>query len=71
LLVGKYRCFVKSDWENGLLMLALGSDPKLKALAESELAEKPDTLELGHAWWGYSEAAEGKAQSAARVRAAD
>src|SRR5690606_27927305 len=26
LLVGKYSCFVKGDWDTGLPMLALGSD---------------------------------------------
>lgn len=70
LLVGQYQCFVKRDWENGLLMLALGSDTKLKKLATAELNEERDALLLGNAWWEYSEEAKGKAKAAAQSRAA-
>ncbi len=58
LVVGKYRCFEKGDWENGLPMLAMGNDPGLKAAAEQELA-KPSTADdqtkLGDAWWELAE----------------
>lgn len=70
LLVGQYQCFVKRDWDNGLLMLALGSDEKLKKLATGELSEERKPLDLGNAWWDYSEGVEGKAKAAARLRAA-
>ena len=36
-MVGKYRCFNKGNWITGLPMLALGSDPELKALAIVDL----------------------------------
>jgi formylglycine-generating enzyme required for sulfatase activity len=42
LAVGKYLCFVKDDWDQGLSRLAKGADNKLKALAESELSALAD-----------------------------
>jgi len=54
LSAGRYLCLVKSDWEKGLPMLALGSDADLKAVAVKELkdANSPDTqVALGDAWW--------------------
>ena len=52
--MGQYRCFLVGDWQRGLPRLAAGSDAKLKALAEAELA-KPTTGEsyvnLGDGWW--------------------
>jgi hypothetical protein len=69
-LVGRYQCFIKGDWENGLLMLALGSNETLKKLAEAELAEKSDPYVLGNAWWDYSEKADGRQQAGTRQRAA-
>jgi hypothetical protein len=50
---GKYLCFVKKDWNQGILMLALGDDAKLKALAQQELDELSPTRpeQLGDNWW--------------------
>ncbi len=49
---GKYLCFVKKDWDRGILMLALGNDPTLQAVAQKELEElspmPPD--QLGDLW---------------------
>lgn len=70
LLVGGYTCFVKGNWEDGLLMLALGNDEKLESLAGQELSEVKNELELGNAWWDYSETITGKPQTAAKQRAA-
>ena len=42
LSVGKFHCFVRSDWEKGLAFLARGSDADLKALAASEQAGPSD-----------------------------
>ena len=39
LIVGKYECFTKSDWDKGLPMLAKGSNEELKALAEEDIAD--------------------------------
>ncbi len=72
LAVGRYRCLVKGDWENGLPMLALGSDGVLKELAMKELGEaaKPEEqAELGDRWWELSEGEEGMEREQVRARA--
>jgi formylglycine-generating enzyme required for sulfatase activity len=51
--VGKYLVLFKRDWARGLPMLAMGSDPSLKALAAQELATPADAAAqaaLGEAW---------------------
>ena len=30
LIYGKYACLVKGEWDEGLTMLAIGSDPKFR-----------------------------------------
>ncbi|HWE04236.1 MAG TPA: hypothetical protein VG326_17655 [Tepidisphaeraceae bacterium] len=50
---GRFLCFYRGDWTRGLPMLAKGSDPTLKALAESDLAPPTDAdaqLALGQKW---------------------
>jgi serine/threonine protein kinase len=50
---GRYFCLVKDRWEDGLPLLAKGSDEPLKKLAEQELAapSSPDAqAALGDAW---------------------
>lgn len=69
LVVGRYRCFYKGEWQTGLPMLALGDDEQLKSLAVQELADEKNALAIGDAWWDYSEKVTGKAQSASRNRA--
>jgi hypothetical protein len=54
MVVGKYQCFVKGDWEKGLPMLALGSDEALKSLAKKDLAgarAAEEQVTLGDGWW--------------------
>jgi hypothetical protein len=54
LIVGKYLCFTKGDWTNGLPMLALGNDAVLKALAADDIqgpASNVEQVKLGDAWW--------------------
>lgn len=54
LTVGRYYCFAKDDWSEGLPLLAKGGDAGLKALAERDLAgaDSPaDQVKLGDAWW--------------------
>jgi hypothetical protein len=54
LSVGKYLCFTKRDWEEGLPRLAKGSDPGLKNAALQEIANPstPDAIAIvGDAWW--------------------
>jgi hypothetical protein len=63
LTVGKFHCFLKSQWAAGVLRLALGSDETLTALAAMELDENPVHLELGDRCWEVSLREEGLAQS--------
>ena len=52
--VGKYLCFAKGEWEKGLSMLCEGSDPKLKALAETDkngATAASKQVQLGDGWW--------------------
>ena len=65
LTLGKYRCFLKNLWSEGLPMLALGDDPTLKDLAARELKGVTDPAEqakLGDGWWGVGEEKTGLAQ---------
>lgn len=58
LLVGKYRCFAKGDWDGGLPLLTLGSDEPLKALADAELAAPRDAaaqVAIADGWWDWAE----------------
>jgi hypothetical protein len=58
LLVGRFNCIAKGDWEHGLPLLAKGSDAALKVLAARELA-KPAAAEeqfaVAGAWWDVGE----------------
>jgi hypothetical protein len=61
LAVGRYRALVKTDWDSGIPMLALGSDAKLKALAIQELSVSDsgdELLKLADAWSNYASAAQ-------------
>jgi hypothetical protein len=72
LSVGKYLCFTKGDWDNGLPKLALGADAKLKAIAEKDLGSPTDAAEraeLGDAWWDLAEAEKGSVKMLMRGRA--
>lgn len=73
LTVGKYCCFVKGDWQKGLPMLALGSDPTLKALAAQELAgltTADDKVKLADGWWNVADKLAGTAKNSGREHAA-
>jgi tetratricopeptide (TPR) repeat protein len=58
LVLGRWYCFVKNDWESGLFHLAHGSNETLKAIALREIgnrSESPVTpIEMGDAWWEHS-----------------
>ncbi len=54
LTVGRYFCFVKDDWAQGLPLLAKGGDVGLKALAARDIAgagSAAEQVKLGDAWW--------------------
>jgi hypothetical protein len=78
LAVGHYRSFMKADWDHGVPMLALGSNPKLKELATAELdadaeldaTKRPDEqLKLGDAWWNYASTLESATRDRVESRA--
>ena len=73
LAVGRWYCFCQGDWDEGLKLMAKGSDAALKSLAAAELASKPskadDRVARGDAWWDLAEKAAGKAKAAMRRRA--
>ncbi len=72
LKVGKYRCFMKGDWKNGLPMLALGNDATLKGLAEKEVAGvtgSDEQIKLGDGWWEVGEKMIGGAQKTIQLHA--
>jgi hypothetical protein len=73
LLIGKYACFVRELWPQGLPYLAKGSDAKLKALAEQELgsANADTTAAAADAWWDYASSTAGQPAERARLHAAD
>jgi hypothetical protein len=57
-IVGIFRCFEKGDWENGLPLLILSEDARLKDLAQKD-QEAPATAEersaLGDRWWALAQ----------------
>jgi hypothetical protein len=58
LAVGLYECAVRGNWETGPALLAKGSDPVLRDLAERELARPSGPAEesrMGDGWWDLSE----------------
>ena len=57
LVVGRYECFVKGDWDKGLPILAKSSDETLKAAVklESEAAESEQIAKAADAWWASAD----------------
>ncbi len=74
LALGRFRSFVRGDWEAGLPLLAKGGD---KDMALSELAGKDvddpagptEQADLGDEWAKYADKADAKDKAAARRRA--
>ncbi|MFM8707048.1 MAG: hypothetical protein ACKOHK_02880, partial [Planctomycetia bacterium] len=61
--VGRHRCFVAGNWEDGLPALVLGDSERLRDVAEQEVAmlaeQKPQAgrvLALASSWWKVAEA---------------
>ena len=62
LVAGKYYCFVKDDWKQGLPLLAQGADPSLAAAAAKELAvptQGTEQFEVAEIWDDLGEKEEG------------
>ena len=54
LIVGKFLCYAKGDFDEGLPQLVKGSDERLKQLAATELAHPQDAqaqVQLADSWW--------------------
>jgi hypothetical protein len=74
LELGRFLCFWRGDWGNGLPFLAKGSDGDLKALAQEDLAagiDVPMQFAVANAWWTYSSRLDGPPKAFARDRAAE
>jgi serine/threonine protein kinase len=71
--VGKFLCFVKNDWNTGLLLIEHGTNSALKAIAETEINQTPNTtnaqVALGDAWRNFSDAATGEDKTPTLQRA--
>jgi formylglycine-generating enzyme required for sulfatase activity len=73
LSAGRYLCLSRGDWERGIPMLALGSDPALKDPAVKELAgaDSPDAqVALGDGWWDLAQTKDGRERKSYLLRAA-
>lgn len=70
LEIGRYLCFVKNEWPQGLQRLSQGGDEPLAALARSESEKGTAPLELGAAWWKTAEKLKGLSAKHVRQHAA-
>ncbi len=59
LALGRWRCFVENDWEQGLFHLVEGNDAELKEAAQRELSAASgsavDIAKAGDAWWDLAQ----------------
>ncbi|MCG8652049.1 MAG: DUF1559 domain-containing protein [Pirellulales bacterium] len=70
---GRFLCFIKGDWDNGLPLLTKGGPQQLQEIAALDLnggRSRLDIMALGDAWWELSDQARsGVYRQAARDRA--
>ena len=74
LSAGRFYCLTKGQWEKGLLMLALGSDAALKAMAEKDAAKPTEAdkqVELGNEWCKLAEKYPAAAKRSVQDRAVE
>lgn len=74
LVVGRFLCFRRHAWTDGLSKLVKGSDPALKDLAIKELTAptEPEAMAaLGDSWWAFRDPNGAVTESDARQRAAE
>jgi WD40 repeat protein len=72
LALGRFHALARGDWDRGLVFLARGSDAKLKALAETDLAVPADAdaaANLGDAYAAEAAAESGSAKGQLACRA--
>ncbi|MBC8355463.1 MAG: hypothetical protein H8E66_26090 [Planctomycetes bacterium] len=69
--LGRYRCFVKGDWDTGLPHLAKGSKEELAKLAKQDTQNPQGSaaLALANAWYEWGEAASDSDKNGALLRA--
>lgn len=61
-VVGRYLCFVRQDWDQGLQHLSKGSGLELKAIALKDIATEGDTdaqSATADAWWKLADSKKG------------
>jgi hypothetical protein len=71
-IAGRYRCFTKGQWGDGLPMLALSKDKKLRSLAAAELKQPTTSNEqvtLADGWHEYGESSSGDTKERSLQRA--
>lgn len=72
LTVGRYKCLVKGDWDNGLALLAQGNNAALKTLAAKDLkgaVSSDEQAALGDQWWDLADKEEATAKKQIQGRA--
>ena len=72
LMMGRYHCFLKRNWNTGLPLLAKGNDAELRLAALAELiapATADKMMQLGDRWWAIAASGEADFKDAARGRA--
>ncbi|NQT36988.1 MAG: DUF1080 domain-containing protein [Planctomycetes bacterium] len=73
LAVGRYQACFKGEWQEGLPMLAWGTDGPLKRAAANELrgvTNSAGQVALGDGWWDLAETADGVTKRHLHGRAA-
>jgi hypothetical protein len=73
LVLGRYLCFNRNRWVDGLPYLAKVSDPILRELAQMELAAANDAavmMKLADGWWEFPDDKDEIVQTEAQGRAA-
>jgi hypothetical protein len=69
LKYGRFLCFMKGDWGNGLPCLAACPDASLRAMAQREQGDSP-AMEKGDAMWKFADGQMGLIKRRCRQRAA-
>ena len=73
LVLGRWYCFVKDDWQQGLPHLAKSSDQGLASLAKREVDSPPkspeDQLAMADAWWELAQTRKGEEKVMLMLRA--
>lgn len=71
-MAGRYQCFVKGNWAQGLPLLVQGNEEKTKSVAASELdGTVGKETALADQWWEVAEALDGRERDVVLLHAAD